>query len=99
MQKQKEELETILSMINFKFDVMGLTESKIRKNIDPITKLNFDGYQVYSTPTEVEKGGSMLYVATRLAVISLIKLEKIMYQPKQLESLFIAICNENIKIL
>ena len=84
-------------MINLKFDVIGLTESKIRKNINPLTYLNIEGYQIFSTTTEAEKGGAMLYVANHLAAKPLKKLEKIIYKPKQLESVFIEICNENKK--
>ena len=99
VQKHKEELETILKMINLKFDVIGLTESKIRMNIDPLTNLNIEGYQIFSTTTEAEKGGAMIYVANHLAPKPLKKLEKIMYKPKQLESVFIEICNENKKYI
>ena len=34
LSKHKEELETILNMIDLKFDILGITETKIKSNID-----------------------------------------------------------------
>ena len=58
LSKHKVELDTILSMINYKFDIIALTETKIKKGVTPIFDTNRDGYKKYSTPTESEKGGS-----------------------------------------
>ena len=68
LQKHKEELETILNLIDFKFDVLGITESKIRTNREPITNINMEGYQIYSTPTEAEKGGAPDHMAQFLII-------------------------------
>ena len=63
VQKHKEELETILNMINLTFDVMGLTESKIRKSIDQITNFIFDGYILNTLKQEREEYCYMLHIA------------------------------------
>ena len=42
LQKHKEELETILNMINLKFEVLGIPEIKIRRHIEPITNINLE---------------------------------------------------------
>ena len=92
LQKHKEELETILNTINLKFEVLGITETKIRGNIEPITNINLEGYQIYSTPTEAEKRGVLIYVVDHMSTKPLKNLNKIMYKPQQLESVLIEIC-------
>ena len=49
--KNKKELETILSLLEYKFDIIGLTETKIIKGIAPIFDTKFAGYKLFSTPT------------------------------------------------
>ena len=46
-------------MLEFKFDIICLSESKIQKDCD----INIDGYQSpVGTPTESVKGGVLIYV-------------------------------------
>ena len=40
-----EELRIALNLKNFKFDIICITESKIRKNIEPKTDISSDDYQ------------------------------------------------------
>ena len=39
----KDELETFLNMIDFKFDFMGIIETKFKATSDPIFNINIDG--------------------------------------------------------
>ena len=41
----KDELESVLTMLNIKFDVIGISETKIRKDITPIYDLKIKGYK------------------------------------------------------
>ena len=50
-------------MLNFKFDIIGITETKIIKNIAPNYDTSLKGYTSYETPTEGDKGGVSLYIA------------------------------------
>ena len=59
----KEELENVFTMLNFKFDVIGITETKIKKCIVPDYDVSIKGYQHFFTPTESNKGGVILYIA------------------------------------
>ena len=53
----------ILEMLEFKFDIICLSESKILKDCDPKIYINIDGYQSpVGTPTESAKGGVLIYV-------------------------------------
>ena len=50
-------------MLEFKFDIIFLSESKIQKDCDPKIYINIDGYQSpVGTPTESSKGGVLIYV-------------------------------------
>ena len=97
LSKHKEELETILQMIDLKFDIIGLTETKLKSNVEPTININIEGYRCFSTSTEAEKGGALIYIADHYNTKPLKSLDKIMYKPKQLESVFIEICNKNKK--
>ena len=95
--KHKDELETILNMIDLNFDIIGITETKLKKNVEPSISTNIEGYKCYSTDTEAEKGGALIYIAEHFNTKPLKSLEQIMYKPKQLESVFIEICNKKKK--
>ena len=61
--KHKEGLEIILNMINFKLDFIVISENKIKKGIIPGFDISMNGYKEYSTRTESDKGGELLYIA------------------------------------
>ena len=50
-------------MIDFKFDIICLSESKLRKDFEPKVNIDIEGYQTpVGTPTESTKGGMLIYV-------------------------------------
>ena len=51
LSKHKEELETPLTILEYKCDVIGLTETKIIKNITLTYDINLKGYKHYHIPT------------------------------------------------
>ena len=85
----KEELLTSLSLINKNtdFDVVAVTETKIRTGMDPIYDLSLPGYQTpFQTPTECAKGGALLYIKDHIDCKRRVDLEQIMYKSRELES-------------
>ena len=96
LSKNIDELETILDMTDLKFRVIGITETKI-KTTNPIIDININGYKCYSTLTEADKGGALLYIDEHYNSKPLPNIDKIMYKSKQLESVFVEICNKNRK--
>ena len=84
----KDELESILSMLNFKFDVIGISETKIQKDVNPNFDLDIRGYTHFSTPTLASKGGVLLYVADKHDCKPRKDLEKIVSKDHVLESAF-----------
>ena len=97
LNKHKIELDTILSLINYKFDIIGLTETKIKKDITPTFETKRDGYKEFITPTESDKGGSILYVDEDYDSNARADLDSSMYKPNELESVFIEINNTGQK--
>ena len=64
-----EEFRVVLQMLDFTFDIICISESKIMKDIDPKVDISIDGYQTpISTPTEATKGGVLIYVKSGLNV-------------------------------
>ena len=63
LEKHKDEVENVLSMLNFKFDLIGISETKIKNGIDPNFNVEIKGYKQLSTPTESDKGGGIIYIA------------------------------------
>ena len=73
------------------FSVIGLTETRILKNKNPILDFSIPGYKYVSTPTESTAGGVLLYVSDSISFKPRHDLTKIFYQAKNLESVFIEI--------
>ena len=94
LQKNKDELETVLSLIDLKFDIVGITETKLKLSSDPTFNININGFKCFSTPSEANKGGALLYIADRYNAKPLPHLNRIMYKSNQLESAFVEICNK-----
>ena len=97
LEKHKEELETTLDILNYKFDIIALTETKIMKNHKPKFNINMKGYKTYFMPTEAEKGGTLIYISEDIKSKRRLDLESLLYQSEKLESTFIEITNPDKK--
>ena len=91
-----EELRTVLKLIKLKFDFICITESKIRKNMEPKVDIKIDDYQFpVGTPTEASKGGVLIYAKEGINFKPREDLN--IYKSKELESYFIEAINEKGK--
>ena len=63
-----DDLKCLLSILNHDFDVIGITESKIR-NSESISNLRIEGNNFEFTPTESFFGGTSLYIKNPITVI------------------------------
>ena len=80
-------------MINFAFDIICISESKVIKDFDPKVDIYIYGYQApISTPTESTKGGVLIYVKS--GINFKLRNDLNVYKPKELESLFIEVNNK-----
>ena len=84
----KDELESVLNILNFKFDVIGISDTKIKKGFDADYKVSIDGYNQYPTPTESDKGGVILYISKQYFCKHRKDLDTILYKCSALESIF-----------
>ena len=92
IERHIEELKVVLQMLNFKFDIICISESKILKGRTPLIDIKIDGYQTpLSTPTEAKKGGVLIYVKEGINFKPRPDLN--MYRQKELESQFIEVIN------
>ncbi len=90
-----EELKILLSMLNFEFDCIMITETKLQKNINPRININIPNYHLFHTPTEASKGGSLIYISNKL--ISKPRKDLEIYEPMKVESTFSEIIIPNGK--
>ena len=91
-----EELRTMLLLLNFKFDIIAISESKVKLNKVPSVDINIDGYNTpFACPSEACKGGVLLYVSSMHFAIPRPDLG--IYMAKNIESTFVEIINSNSK--
>ena len=91
IQRHVEELCILLHALNFKFDVIAISESKLK--CVPQVDITLHGYhQPHCNFTEAEKGGTILYISDSLNFKPRKDLE--IYQSKELESSFIEIISK-----
>ena len=95
----KEEFENGLTLLDFKFDVIGISETKLKKGINPNFDISLLGYNYFSIQTESEKGDVMLYIAKDHKCNPREDLPSIVYKSYELESVFMEIIVPNKKIL
>ena len=75
--------------------IIAISETRIRKNKEPLSIIDIHGYNYEFTPTEAEKGGTLLYISQDLKYKNRSDLN--ISQAKELESTFIEIENKNSK--
>ena len=86
---QIDELNCFLSFLRVKFDIISISEYRIRKSNTLITNIEIPGYNIEQTPSESQAGGCLLYISDKIPYKSRNDLK--LYCPKQLESVFIEI--------
>ena len=89
--KHFDELNALLSLLNFKFGIIGITESRFVKGSYPSFNFDINGYSVEHTPTESSAGGALLYISNHYAYQPRPDLNQRMYSPSELESVFVEI--------
>ena len=94
IEKHIEEFRVCLQMLNFDFDVICISESKIVDGIEPKCNISLPNYQTpISTPTEGIKGGVLIYVKSGIDFKPRTDLK--ICKSKELETAFIEIINKN----
>ena len=75
--------------------IIAISDSRIGKNMEPLSVIDIPGYDYKFTATEGEKGGTFIYISQDLTYKNRSDLN--ISQVKQLEPTFIEVVNENRK--
>ena len=90
-----DQLRTILNTLKVKFDILGITESRLRIDKQTINNIDLEGYVMESTPTAASCGGALLYINKNINFK--IRNDLKIYKYKEIESVFIEIINRKGK--
>ena len=91
LNKNFDDLQHLLSYTRNNFDIIGVTETRITKQVYLLNNLNLNDYSYEFTPTETTAGGTLLYIANHLSSKCCNDLN--IYKMNELESTFIEIVN------
>ena len=83
--KHFESFHNFLESLEHHFNVLAISESRILRTFSQPC-YNIEGYHCYSTPTESQAGGTMLFLSNTLSTNRRTDLEKLVYKSKLLES-------------
>ena len=86
----------LYSLWSYNFTVIGITETKFLKDVQPSTNFSLNGYCCEHTPTELSAAGALLYISNHLTYKPQ-DLNNSFYLSKDLESVFIEIVYEKKK--
>ena len=85
-----DDLKLILSRLSFKFNIIGISEHKIRKDTLPSSNISIPGYEEFIfEPTETTHGGTGFYIKDNIDYITRKDLQ--INSPGDFESIFIEI--------
>ena len=94
IERHFDEIQILLHLLNFEFDILCFSESKLLEGINPKTSIYLEGYQEpIGMPTKATKGGVLMYVKNGINFVPRSDLD--IEKDKKLESCFIEILNAN----
>ena len=64
--KNFDDFNRLLNELNFSFDILAVTETRIKKGSSSRINLQLSNYSTEHTPTESSAGGTLLYISKRL---------------------------------
>ena len=82
-----DELNAIMNLLNFNF--IGLTETRLKKDVSVTIPIEIEGYSYEHTPTEASCGGALLYISNKLNYKP--RNDLLIYKSFHLESVFIEV--------
>ena len=89
------ELQTLLLSTKVNFDIIGISESRIKQNKNPIRNINFQNYNIEHCTTGATNGGVLLYIKDNISYKWRKDLK--IYKSKNLESTFLEVINQSGK--
>ena len=82
-----DELESLISKSKIDFQIMGISETRLKKTQETITNIHLKNYNIEYVPTESPNGGVLLYI--KKAINSKLRPDLMIYKKRELESVFI----------
>ena len=67
LNKNFDDFQHLLSCTKTKFDIIGISETRITKQVSLSNNLNLNNYSFEFTPNETSAGGTLLYIANHLS--------------------------------
>ena len=95
--KHIDELKSLLLTLKHDFDIITLTETKIKYTPSNLININIEGYQNFHTPTHTHCGGTMIYVKNSLSAKLLPEFSK--SEEGIFESIFVEIKNQKKSLI
>ena len=91
LNKHIDDLKLILSLLNYKFDIIGISEHKIFKDTLPSNNIKIPGYNEFIfVPTETSHGGTGFFI--KIIYIDFISRKDLQINcPSNLETIFIEV--------
>ena len=87
--KNFDDFNMLLSELNVSFDILAITESRIKTNSSSPINIQLNNYSIEHTPTESSAGGTLIYINKRLSYQ--IRNDLRIYEPGKIESNFIEV--------
>ena len=96
--KNFHDFNILLNDLHVNFDILAITESRIKKDSSSPINLHLDKYSVEQTPTETSAGGTLLYINKRLSYQ--LRNDLKLYHPGKIEPTFIEIiCSKSTNVI
>ena len=57
-----EDLNSLLNILDHPFDIIGISETRLREGFETLTDITLDGYEFVHTPTKTAAGGVGLFI-------------------------------------
>ena len=89
------ELQTLLSSTKVNFNIIGISESRIKQNKNPIDNINLQNCNIEHCTTEAANGGVFLYIKDN--IIYKLRKDLKICKSKYLESRFLEVINQSSK--
>ena len=71
LNKKFDGLQHLLSCTIKDFDIIAISESKIKKQVSSLNNLNLNNYSFEFTSTKTSAGGTLLYIAIHLPYVAM----------------------------
>ena len=88
-------MESLISKSRNDFQIIGISETRLKKTQETTTNIHLKNYNIEHVPTESSNGGVLLYI--KKAITYKLRPDLMIYKKRELESVFIEIIQKDSK--